>query len=214
MLWLDDFVVLLLVVLAGSAYLLLSLFVKDQSTLALWEKLSIQNRLAAESKASLHSLDHSQLLHQLEQRQAADHRPTGNDKTTFVLSEYSLPVCRSLWRIVEYVLSDFVDFWWVKISDSPEFGNDLRDVCDHAFNVLGERCIKVDWSPFIVKNVISNLNYLMRIYRLTEQGPEQQTHEPHTRREEGDQMQCACNWRQPPTHLSLFLSLPLLSSPL
>lgn len=46
----------------------------------------------------------------------------------------------------------------------------VRDVCDHAFNVLGERCIRVDWSPFIVRNVISNLNYLMRIYRLTEQG--------------------------------------------
>ena len=29
--------------------------------------------------------------------------------------------------------------------------------------------MKVDWSSFIVKNVISNLNYLMRIYRLTEQ---------------------------------------------
>src|SRR4051794_23393761 len=49
----------------------------------------------------------------------------------------------------------------------------VRDVFDHAFNVLGERCIRVDWSPFVVKNVISNLNFLMRIYRLTEQG---QTH--------------------------------------
>lgn len=45
----------------------------------------------------------------------------------------------------------------------------VRDVFDHAFNVLGERSMKVDWSSFIVKNVISNLNYLLRIYRLTEQ---------------------------------------------
>ena len=46
----------------------------------------------------------------------------------------------------------------------------VRDVFDHAFNVLGERSLKIDWTRFIVTNVISNVNYLMRIYRLTEQG--------------------------------------------
>jgi hypothetical protein len=174
MFWLDDLAVVLLVVLASSLYLIFQLFLKNQSTFSFWEKLAIQKQLSDDAHRSIHTIDHNQLMQHLDQRHAASNAGQSNgsttDHTTFVLSEYSLPVCRSLWRIVEYVLSDFIDFWWMKISDSSDFGNDLRDVFDHAFNVLGERCIKIDWSPFIVKNVISNLNYLMRIYRLTEQG--------------------------------------------
>ena len=180
--WLDDLFVLLLVVLVSGAFLIYQLFVKNESTFQFWEKLEIQKQLNHGGEQSIQHLDQNQLMQQVEQRHEEMQRlhPTkvmpSTDQTTFVLSEYSLPVCRSLWRIVEYVLSDFIDFWWIKISDTSEFNNDLRDVFDHAFNVLGERCIKVDWSPFIVKNVISNLNYLMRIYRLTEQ--EVRSHNP------------------------------------
>ena len=52
----------------------------------------------------------------------------------------------------------------------------VRDVFDHAFNVFGERSLRIDWSRFIVTNCVSNLNYLMRIYRLTEQ--ELNSHNP------------------------------------
>lgn len=52
----------------------------------------------------------------------------------------------------------------------------VRDVFDHAFNVFGERSLRIDWSRFIVINCVSNLNYLMRIYRLTEQ--ELNSHNP------------------------------------
>lgn len=179
--WFDDVLFVLCLSLSVGLFLLFRLFVDRQDTFQVWEKLKIQAKLHSEAKRSIANIDTQHILQQVDQRHQAElgglPLTTPAEHTTFVLSEYSLPVCRSLWRIVEYVLIDFVDFWWLKISDSPEFGNDLRDVFDHAFNVLAERCIKVDWSPFIVKNVISNLNYLMRIYRLTEQGQWKETPE-------------------------------------
>jgi hypothetical protein len=42
----------------------------------------------------------------------------------FILAEVSLPVTRSLWRIVEHVITDFIDYWWGNVSQDQEFGND------------------------------------------------------------------------------------------
>lgn len=62
------------------------------------------------------------------------------------------------------------------LSCLPPTTRAVRDVFDHAFNVLGERSLRIDWSRFIVTNCVSNVNYLMRIYRLTEQ--ELNSHNP------------------------------------
>ena len=124
----EDLFALTLVVAAVSSWLVYRLFLQHQSTFSFWEKLALQRHLATEHANSFHTLDNQQLITASidgpRSRRGSQELPPPTDNTAFVLSEYSLPVCRSLWRIVEYVLSDFIDFWWIKISDLPYLDND------------------------------------------------------------------------------------------
>ena len=87
---------------------------------------------------------------------------------SYSLSASSPRVSHALWRAVELGLADFVDPWYRKVSSSPDFPNDLRHMVDHFFNVVAARAKRVDWTVFIVRNILTNLNYLLKIYRLTE----------------------------------------------
>ena len=87
----------------------------------------------------------------------------------YSLSTASPRISRALWRGVELVISDFVDPWYNKLSPQSDFPNDIRHMFDRSFNAIAVRARRVDWTVFIVRNILTNLNYLLRIYRLTEQ---------------------------------------------
>ena len=86
----------------------------------------------------------------------------------YSLSTASPRMSRALWRGVELVIADFVDPWYSKLSDQSDFPNDIRHMFDRSFNAIAVRARRVDWTVFIVRNILTNLNYLLRIYRLTE----------------------------------------------
>ncbi len=120
---------LLFLSLCAGAFLVYQLFVqRGGHSIGLWEKFTLQRHLATGAQHSFHQLDQQQLLAGLDDsaRAASLQSASSTDNTQFVLSAYSLPVHRSLWRIVEYVLSDFIGWWWVKISDTPDFENDCQ----------------------------------------------------------------------------------------
>ena len=87
----------------------------------------------------------------------------------YSLSTASPRISRALWRGVELVIADFVDPWYSKLSGQSDFPNDIRHMFDRSFNAIAVRARRVDWTAFIVRNILTNLNYLLRIYRLTEQ---------------------------------------------
>lgn len=120
----EDLVVLLLVVIVSSLYLIYGLFVHHEGTFNFWLKLQLQNRVANDSNRSFEGLDPHRLIASLPPLPPNSTLDPNCDETPFVLNEVSEKVCRSLWRIVEYTMTDFVDYWYVKISDDPEFGND------------------------------------------------------------------------------------------
>ena len=108
---------LLLLSLVAGGFLVYQLFVQQKGhSYSVWERLTLQRHLLhAHAARSFHTLDPQSVLAGVDgqARAQAEQAASTTDNTRFVLSSFSLPVHRSLWRIVEYVLSDFIEFWFV-----------------------------------------------------------------------------------------------------
>ncbi|MES1910084.1 MAG: hypothetical protein MHM6MM_002743 [Cercozoa sp. M6MM] len=75
----------------------------------------------------------------------------------------------SLWTLGELVIRDFIDNWFVNVSDDDrEFADEVRKALDHALCVFAKRAQTVDWTSFVSDHVVPVLTHMMRLYRLTE----------------------------------------------
>ena len=147
----DDLIILILLATVTGLYL-----IHRSVSGTLLEKAQLLSALA--SQPTLASLDIADLP-------SEPPSPLPN----YSLSTASPRISRALWRGVELLIADFVDPWYSKISSSSDFPNDMRHMFDRSFNAVAVRARRVDWTAFIVRNILTNLNYLLRIYRLTEQ---------------------------------------------
>lgn len=84
------------------------------------------------------------------------------------LQKSSEAVFRATWRIAEYILRDFVDYWFVKVSDNKDFPNDVREMLEYAVSMLASRSVRIDWPMFISKNVIGTFKDMLRLFRFAE----------------------------------------------
>lgn len=79
-----------------------------------------------------------------------------------------VPVSRSLWRIAEYVMEDFVIYWFKSVSDDQDFLNDIRYMFEGFFAEFARRCIRVDWTAFVVETVVPCINDVLRMFQVAE----------------------------------------------
>ena len=147
----DDLIILIILAIITGLYL-----IHRSVSGTLLEKAQLLSALA--SQPTLASLDIADLPNE-------PPSPVPN----YSLSTASPRISRALWRGVELLIADFVDPWYAKISNQSDFPNDIRHMFDRSFNAIAVRARRVDWTAFIVRNILTNLNYLLRIYRLTEQ---------------------------------------------
>ena len=71
-------------------------------------------------------------------------------------------VSRPLWRIIEYIVRDFVDWWFQKsVSQDKEFSNDVRELLDVIFSTIARAATRVDWFTAISSILIMSSNCLL-----------------------------------------------------
>ena len=171
-----DLLVLIIIGLAGSIYLLLCEL--DRKRKSDWNYISPWFGKKAKN-AHVHPFDSFGPFRSyrrppvLEQLPKAYQRPRSRRDALHSNGEPhpmdSPEVRRALWSIVEYILRDFVDYWFVAVSDNRDFQNDIRHIFDVAFNCLASRAVQVNWTDFIVNHVVESLAHMLRVCRTTEQ---------------------------------------------
>jgi len=73
------------------------------------------------------------------------------------------------WRIVEYTVRDFVDWWFVPYcSIDKEMPNDVREIMDDMFLRLSSKAVNVDWTLFISQKVLVPFKDLLSLLKITE----------------------------------------------
>ncbi len=55
---------------------------------------------------------------------------------------------RAVWRLVEHVMTDFVEGWYKNVSQNTEFPNDVRAFMEHALAVLSVKLMQVGFPLF------------------------------------------------------------------
>lgn len=60
------------------------------------------------------------------------------------------------------------DRYTPNVSNNKDFPNDIRATLEHMFAVLAAQAVKVDWTSFFLRHVVTTLHSLLRIYRITE----------------------------------------------
>jgi len=79
-------------------------------------------------------------------------------------------VRESLKRMRNYIIRDFVDSWYkASISDSESFPREVRKAIDYAFWSLSERALSVDWTEFVMEQVLVFITDMLRNMRIMEE---------------------------------------------
>mmetsp|Transcript_41430 Transcript_41430/g.66623 ORF Transcript_41430/g.66623 Transcript_41430/m.66623 type:complete len:1048 (-) Transcript_41430:109-3252(-) len=74
---------------------------------------------------------------------------------------------RTLWKLVEYIIRDYIEWWYDPISSDPVFLNDIRHVFEHVLSQLVAGIKALEWEG-IFQEFIVELRKLMKSYRVTE----------------------------------------------
>ena len=57
---------------------------------------------------------------------------------------------KALWTLVEYIIRDYIEWWYLKISpNSAEFPNDVRHLFEHVMSQLVDGLKAMEWEPLI-----------------------------------------------------------------
>ena len=79
----------------------------------------------------------------------------------------SRPLNQSLWKLVEYILRDFVEYWFLpNVSKNKEFINELKFVFQHLLKNIIDHSKNISYTNFL-KDITTELTILLRLYRIT-----------------------------------------------
>ena len=84
------------------------------------------------------------------------------------LNKHSPKVYHALNRVSEFVVRDFIIYWFQRVSDKNDFPNEVRKSFDHVFSLLAHRASSVDWPMFVSQHIVTTVKDMLRIFRFAE----------------------------------------------
>eukprot|EP00472_Partenskyella_glossopodia_P002967 CAMPEP_0197524088 /NCGR_PEP_ID=MMETSP1318-20131121/8846_1 /TAXON_ID=552666 /ORGANISM="Partenskyella glossopodia, Strain RCC365" /LENGTH=610 /DNA_ID=CAMNT_0043076949 /DNA_START=55 /DNA_END=1884 /DNA_ORIENTATION=+ len=95
---------------------------------------------------------------------------TGDDESTSLPSrlkrqrQRTEAVEKELAYICEYIIRDFVEYWYDDMTDDQEFGHNIRWLLEQLVYVLMSRVLRVNWSRLVNGKIASCLSEMLLIY--------------------------------------------------
>lgn len=74
---------------------------------------------------------------------------------------------RAVWSLVEYIIRDYIEWWYNKISRDNDFTNDVRHMFEHVLSQIVDGLKKVQWET-VIENLMVEMRKLLKSYRVTE----------------------------------------------
>lgn len=107
----------------------------------------------------------------LNQSNANQHQHHNTNKAvhTSSLATTSPLIYAAIQELIDHIITNFIAVWYYKINvdASPLFISELRQSLNYISNRIATRCSTIDWSRFVVKHIIMQLTYLLKVFRLT-----------------------------------------------
>ncbi|RCN34094.1 hypothetical protein ANCCAN_20071, partial [Ancylostoma caninum] len=69
-------------------------------------------------------------------------------------------------QMLSYVMRDFVDSWYKKMSDDELFKESLKRTARRSIGSLSQCMRQVDWVPFFTRHVVDDFASHLRLYRM------------------------------------------------
>ncbi|KAK6051596.1 hypothetical protein COOONC_10899 [Cooperia oncophora] len=92
-----------------------------------------------------------------------------NDKSMYE-QIHSMTNCSSMDAVLEQMLSfvmrDYVDSWYKKLTDDELFKESLRRTARRSVASLSQCMRQVDWVPFVTRHVVDDFASHLRLYRM------------------------------------------------
>lgn len=92
-----------------------------------------------------------------------------NDKSIYE-QIHSMTNCQQIDAVLEqmlsYVMRDFVDSWYKKLTDDELFRESLRRTARRSIASLSQCMRQVDWVPFVTRHVADDFASHLRLYRM------------------------------------------------
>ncbi|VDL80632.1 unnamed protein product [Nippostrongylus brasiliensis] len=92
-----------------------------------------------------------------------------NDKSIYE-QIHSMTNCQSIDAVLEqilvYVMRDYVDTWYKKLTDDELFKESLRRTARRSIASLSQCMRQVDWVPFVTRHVADDFASHLRLYRM------------------------------------------------